>query len=118
MTWQLDHIQLAIPVGGEDRARAFWIDTLGLKEVTKPEPLQDRGGLWLLAGSINIHLGIADPFVPACKAHPCFAVTNLDDVAHQLSAADCKVAWDDILPGIKRFFTADPFGNRVEFMQD
>lgn len=113
----LDHIQIAIPEGGEATAREFWIDALGLKELSKPEPLRERGGLWLSLGQVELHLGIEKEFSPARKAHPGFAVDDLDAVAAQIEASGQTPRWDTTLKDRRRFFTEDPFGNRLEFLQ-
>ncbi|MGZ9809572.1 glyoxalase [Pseudoroseicyclus sp. H15] len=118
MTWRIDHVQLAIPAGGEAAGRAFWVDLLGRTELPKPEGLAGRGGLWLRAGAVELHLGVAEPFVPAAKAHPCFAVPDLDALAKALGDAGHPVRWDEAIAGRRRFFTDDPFGNRVEFMAE
>ena len=114
MTWTLDHIQLAIPKGGEATARAFWVALLGMTEQPKPETLRARGGLWLRHGGVELHLGVEDPFRPAEKAHPCVAVPDLDALARRLAEAGHPPRWDDTLPR-RRFFCDDPFGNRLEF---
>ncbi|NDV02567.1 VOC family protein [Pseudoroseicyclus tamaricis] len=118
MSWRLDHVQLAMPAGGEDACRAFWVDVLGMTEVEKPAGLAGRGGLWLRKGAVELHLGVAEPFAPATKAHPCFAVPGLDTLAEALEAAGHTVRWDSEIAGRRRFFTDDPFGNRVEFMAE
>jgi len=113
----LDHVQLAMPEGGEDRARAFFVGLLGFEEMDKPERLRTGGGLWLRSGAANVHFGVEIPFRPARKAHPCLAVADLDRLAARLSAGNMPVEWDDRIPGTRRFFSADPFGNRIEFIQ-
>ncbi|WP_257098931.1 VOC family protein [Pseudovibrio flavus] len=113
----LDHIQTAIPVGEEDKARAFYSSLLGFKEVPKPVSLAGRGGLWLQGGSLSLHIGVEAEFKPAKKAHPAFLFSNLDEVRAQLEANDCLIKEDAPLPGYKRCFTQDPFGNRIELMQ-
>lgn len=113
----LDHVQLAMPEGGEAEARAFYCGLLGFEEVEKPELLRRAGGLWLRSGAANVHLGVETPFSPARKAHPCFATLDPDAVAEALRQASRPVEWDDRLAGVRRFFSADPFGNRLEFMQ-
>jgi catechol 2,3-dioxygenase-like lactoylglutathione lyase family enzyme len=72
MLRQLDHVQLAIPRGSEDVARAFYVDVLGFEEVPKPAELAVRGGAWFRSGAITLHLGIDNAFTPATKAHPAF----------------------------------------------
>jgi catechol 2,3-dioxygenase-like lactoylglutathione lyase family enzyme len=113
----IDHVQVAAPAGSEAEARAFYGDLLGMDELPKPEALLARGGCWFAAGVQELHVGIEDPFKAARKAHPSFLVTDLDDVAERLSAAGFAVAYDDLIPGTRRFETADPFGNRLEFRQ-
>jgi catechol 2,3-dioxygenase-like lactoylglutathione lyase family enzyme len=115
----IDHVQLAMPAGVEHEAEAesFYSALLGLPRVAKPEPLASRGGCWFIAGPIQVHLGVEEPFAPARKAHPAFRVTDLDDLAERLRAAGHEVRWSDELPGTRRFHTDDPFGNRIELIQ-
>jgi catechol 2,3-dioxygenase-like lactoylglutathione lyase family enzyme len=114
----LDHVQVAIPAGGEDAARAFYGGLLGMTEVSKPAALAARGGCWFTAGSAVLHLGVEQPFSPARKAHPAFLVTELETLLESLTGAGCEcVRADGEIPGVRRFHTADPFGNRIEFQQ-
>ncbi len=117
MNLTLDHIQLAMPEGGEETARAFWSGLIGLKEIEKPQALQSRGGLWLALTGMELHLGVEPGFKPAAKAHPGFCVHDIDDLSNRLQKADYPVLWDDQIIGRRRFFTTDPFGNRLEFLQ-
>ncbi len=118
MITRLDHIQLAMPPGGEDQAREFWNRQLGMVEEVKPEPLASRGGCWFRRGGIIVHIGVEKDFAPQMKAHPAFCVEALDELAAKLAAADYLVTWDQALPNRRRFYTADPFGNRIEFIAD
>jgi catechol 2,3-dioxygenase-like lactoylglutathione lyase family enzyme len=113
----LDHIQLAMPRGREDDARGFFVDLLGFVEEPKPAALRDTGGLWLRAGAVRVHLGVEEPFRPAAKAHPCFAVDDLDAMEASLEERRIRVRHDDRIPGVRRFFAEDVFGNRLEFQQ-
>lgn len=113
-----DHVQVAIPRGGEDTARAFYGGLLGMAEVPKPPALAVRGGCWFSAGAAMLHLGVEDGFAPARKAHPAFVVADLDRLRTSLEAAGYAcVQSDGEIPGVRRFHIADPFGNRVEFQQ-
>lgn len=114
----IDHVQVAIPTGGEDVARGFYGSVLGMTERPKPPVLAVRGGCWFDSGAAVLHLGVEDPFVPARKAHPAFLVTDLDAVRSTLVAAghECVDASGE-LPGVRRFHCHDPFGNRLEFQQ-
>jgi catechol 2,3-dioxygenase-like lactoylglutathione lyase family enzyme len=114
----IHHVQLAIAPGTEDTARAFYGDVLGMTERPKPPILAARGGCWFQSeGGVEIHLGVEDPFVPAKKAHPGILVADIDVLAAQLAAHGYDAAWDDSIPGRRRFHTFDPHGNRLEFIQ-
>lgn len=113
----LDHIQLAIPAGGEEAARDFYTRVLGLTEVAKPPALAGRGGLWLAGPNIALHLGVDPAFVPATKAHPAFRVTSLAAAKHHLTTQNTPYKPDADLPGITRVFICDPFGNRIELLE-
>jgi catechol 2,3-dioxygenase-like lactoylglutathione lyase family enzyme len=117
----LDHVQVAAPPGCEEEARRFYGVALGLEELDKPPALAARGGVWFRAGEHELHVGVADDFVPATKAHPAFRVTSvtaLERVAAALTAQGRELAWADPteIPGTSRFFTRDPWGNRVELI--
>lgn len=114
---KIDHVQLAMPEGGEQLARAFYRDVLDMPEIPKPAPLAVNGGVWFRAGSAELHLGIEHDFRPAKKAHPAVRVPDLDGVAVRCTAAGHTVDWDDRYPGVRRLYVHDPFGNRIEVMQ-
>jgi hypothetical protein len=112
----LDHLQLAIPADGEAACRAFWGGALGLTELPKPAALTGRGGVWFQAGALELHFGVDLAFIPAAKAHPGFVTSDITGLANRLKAGGHSVTWDDAIPGTTRFFTLDPFGNRLEFI--
>jgi catechol 2,3-dioxygenase-like lactoylglutathione lyase family enzyme len=114
----LDHVQLAAPVGCEADARRFFGELLGLPEIAKPEPLKGRGGLWFGLGAQQLHVGVEEPFAPALKSHPALSVRpgELDALAARMAVAGAKVAWDHTLPHTRRFFSEDPWGNRIELV--
>jgi catechol 2,3-dioxygenase-like lactoylglutathione lyase family enzyme len=113
----LDHVQLAIPEGGEDDARAFYGGVLGMNEVEKPDELKPNGGLWFEQPGVQLHLGIEKTFVPALKAHVAFLV-DLDAARDALSRVGAAFVQYDRVPGRRRAYTADPFGNRIELIAD
>ncbi len=113
---RLDHVQLAMPAGGEARARAFYAGLLGISEVAKPARLAARGGCWFVQDGVAVHLGVTEDFVPARKAHPAFVVDDLPALVARLEAGGCVVVRDEALTGVARVFVADPFGNRIELM--
>ncbi|UYZ11872.1 VOC family protein [Brevibacillus sp. WF146] len=113
----LDHVQVAKPAGCEEEARRFFRDVLGMPEVPKPEALRRRGGVWFQCGSQTVHVGVEASFAPAKKAHPAFLTSDLEALRQRLEAAGVTVREGDEIPGVKRFFADDPFGNRLEFME-
>ncbi len=114
----IDHVQLAMPAGREDEARRFYADLLGFREVAKPAELAGRGGCWFESadGWVELHLGIDPSFRPARKAHPALSVTDLDALRDRLARAGADVVEDDAID-VRRFYTADPFGNRIELIE-
>ncbi|HEU4734782.1 MAG TPA: VOC family protein [Kofleriaceae bacterium] len=113
----IDHVQLAIPPGGEPEARRFYGEVLGFTEVPKPEAMRARGGLWFQAGPVQIHLGVEADMRPSVKAHPALVVTDLASWLARLAAADCRWQEADEVPGTRRGHTWDPFGNRIELIE-
>ncbi|WP_274918719.1 VOC family protein [Streptomyces sp. WZ-12] len=113
----VDHIQLAAPPGSEDQLRRYYGEVLGMAEIPKPPALAVRGGCWFQAGPVQLHLGIEADFRPAKKAHPGLRVTGIEGYAAHLKEHGAQVVWDDNLPGHKRFYSEDPVGNRLEFLE-
>jgi len=113
----LDHVQLAMPEGGENDARAFYAGLLGFSEFDKPQSLAGRGGCWFEAGYARLHLGVEKDFRPALKAHPAILLDNLDVVCRILEGAGCRLQEDVGIAGYHRRHVFDPFGNRIELMQ-
>jgi catechol 2,3-dioxygenase-like lactoylglutathione lyase family enzyme len=114
---KLDHVQLAMPSGKEDAARAFYQDILGIPEQIKPPHLAARGGCWFERGPLKVHLGVEKDFVPARKAHPAFVVEDLPNLVARLERAGYRVVEDQPLEGYERRYVDDPFGNRIELME-
>ncbi|WP_314174626.1 VOC family protein [Streptomyces winkii] len=113
----LDHVQLAAPAGSEDTLRAYYGGVLGMMEIPKPPVLAARGGCWFAAGSVVLHLGVEADFRPARKAHPGIRVRGIEAFAARLAGHGAQVVWDADLPGHRRFYSYDPVGNRLEFLE-
>jgi catechol 2,3-dioxygenase-like lactoylglutathione lyase family enzyme len=113
----LDHVQVIAPAGGTEDARRFYTDLVGLEEIERPETMGGTGA-WFRAGSQELHVSEHEPFAPATKAHPAFELEGgeLDELAAKLESAGVGVEWDERLPGARRFYAADPAGNRLEFL--
>jgi catechol 2,3-dioxygenase-like lactoylglutathione lyase family enzyme len=116
----IDHVQLAAPPGCEPEARAFFGDVLGWPELSKPASLAGRGGAWFQCGTHQVHIGVQQTFVPALKAHPAFRVRHLDQLRAHLQNNNVAVVTDEARSeeGVRRFFAEDPFGNRLEFIEE
>ena len=112
----LHHVQLAMPLGREADATAFYEDLLGIPRVEKPPNLEARGGCWFESSSTRVHLGVEERFAPARKAHPALLVDDLALLRKRLEDAGVPVEDDEPLPGFDRFYAYDPFGNRLELL--
>jgi catechol 2,3-dioxygenase-like lactoylglutathione lyase family enzyme len=113
---KLDHLQLAIPIGGEERAREFYGGILGLEEEEKPVQLKKNGGLWYRVAGIGLHLGAEEPQTRS-KRHPAFEVANLEAVRAYLQAQGVEIKDETQTPQMQRFSFYDWFGNRIEFLE-
>jgi catechol 2,3-dioxygenase-like lactoylglutathione lyase family enzyme len=112
----LDHVQLAMPKGQEGQAREFYGTLLGLRELPKPAELAAKGGVWFECGELQLHLGVEEPFLPARKAHPGIRLAGYEAFVSKLAQAGVTVKPDSSVPGMRRAFVDDPFGNRVELV--
>jgi len=114
----IDHVQIAMPAGEEENARAFFIGLLGFSEIPKPPELAKRGGVWFRSGNVQLHLGVEPDFRPARKAHPAFIVDDLDSLITTVQIAGYETdPSPPPLDGYKRAHVFDPFGNRIELME-
>ena len=113
----LDHVQLAMPEGGEDAARRFYAGVLGFGEISKPASLASRGGVWFQSGIVQVHLGVEADFRPARKAHPAIAVRGLAELITLCATKGFEVAPDVEFDGRERAHVTDPFGNRIEVIE-
>ena len=110
----IDHVQVAIPVGGESVARGFYEGLLGLTEVPKPAALAARGGAWFEAGVTRLHVGAEAEFIAAKKAHPALVISGLRTF---IESSGIEARWSDEIPGVERCHIDDPFGNRIELIE-
>lgn len=112
----IHHVQLAAPPGCEVEARRFFGELLGLDELEKPAALRARGGVWFRVGAQQLHIGVDDEYSPARKAHPAFSSARYDELLERLRNAAVDVAEDDAIPGVRRCYVSDPWGNRMELV--
>jgi len=114
---RLDHVQICIPIGAEDEARAFYTGVLGFSEIEKPETLKASGGLWYEVGDIGLHIGVENREGYRSKSHPAFEVENIEAVRRYLEEKGVVTKDEKAIPGIARFSFLDPFHNRIEFLE-
>ncbi|TMG46527.1 MAG: glyoxalase [Chloroflexi bacterium] len=112
----LHHVQVSMPPGGEPEARRFYSDLLGLAEVDKPASLADRGGVWFTCGDQQLHCGV-EPAVARSRRHPALLTDDLETLRARLMAGGVPIVDDRQIPGFRRFYADDPFGNRIELLQ-
>lgn len=113
----IEHVQVAIPVSGEERARAFYAGILGFAEIAKPAEMAERKSIWFASGSVNLNLGIEPDFHPAQRAHPAFVVEGLDAILAACERTGLTTKPDTAFNGYRRAHVFDPFGNRLELME-
>lgn len=113
----LDHVQLAMPPGEENNARAFYCGVLGMKEISKPPELAKRGGCWFVSGKVQIHLGVEEEFRPARKAHPALRCSDFETLTLRLKESGVAIAMDTNIPDTTRCHIQDCFGNRIELIK-
>jgi catechol 2,3-dioxygenase-like lactoylglutathione lyase family enzyme len=114
----LDHVQLAMPAGQESAAEAFYVGILGFERLPKPPVLAARGGCWFQRGPVQIHLGVENDFRAAKKAHPALRVRGFDAFCTWVSGQGVAPRPDGDLPGVRRCYVDDPFGNRIEIIEE
>jgi len=114
----IDHVQLAMPPGEEERARAFYREVLGMQEIPKPPELAKRGGCWFESDGVQLHLGVENEFRAAKKAHPALRCSDYEGLISHLKDAGVEVERDASIPGVRRCHIVDFFGNRIELIAE
>jgi len=112
---QIEHVQITVPPGSEQKARDFYSGILGLEEIEKPDSLKSSGGVWFKIAGIELHLGVEE--LVNTKRHPAFEVSELNKVKDYLIEKGVKIKEEIPIPGRSRFSFYDPFGNRIELLE-
>ena len=113
---KINHIQICIPKGEEERGREFYCETLGLNEIEKPDSLKANGGFWLEVANIQLHIG-TENIDGISKRHPAFEIDNLNEVKKYLIKKCVRIKEEDKIPGINRFSIFDYWNNRIELIE-
>ena len=112
---KLHHVAITIPKDGEQAAKEFYCDILGLIETQKPESLQGRGGFWLQLDGSQIHVSIEEGVERLkTKAHVAIEVSNIQEIKQRIVNYGLNPVDGIPIPGYNRFEFRDPFGNRME----
>jgi hypothetical protein len=113
----IDHVQLAMPSGEEEKARGFYRDLFAMVELPKPPELAKRGGIWFERGGVQMHLGAESDFRPARKAHPALRCAGYEKLTAKLRRAGVHMISDDSIANSTRCHVHDCFGNRIELIK-
>ncbi|HEY3780663.1 MAG TPA: VOC family protein [Fimbriimonadaceae bacterium] len=114
----IDHVAITMPVGSEPAALTYFRDLLELPELEKPDSLKHKGGVWFaLPAGVQLHLQAEAAHLGAKRAHPALATSNIEEIESRLRSGGYSTEWDTALAPRKRFYTQDPFGNRLEFIE-
>ena len=115
----LHHVQITIPKGTEEEGRRFYCDVLGLDELEKPNSLKGRGGFWLQLGNQQVHVGTeSEVDRSATKAHLAYQVSSLAFWRKKFNEQNIEIIDSVPISGFERFEFRDPFGNRVELIEE
>ena len=114
MPISLHHAQVFYPPGAEQKARDFYEKALGLAEVKRPATLSDRAGLWFEAGAGQVHLSAQDDLALHGRRHFALKVDDLDVQRAKLATAGARFEEATPIPGWRRCYVFDPFGNKIE----
>ncbi len=118
MILAVNHVQITIPPGAEEEARQFYCGILGLREIPKPESLKSRGGFWLELKDFQIHIGLEEDVERSrSKVHIAYEVDDLNEWQKKLANNGITIIPGDPIPHYHRFEFRDPFGNRIEFLE-
>ena len=112
----VDHVQVCIPPGAEESARAFYVNVLGFHPIEKPDSLRSMATMWFQNGAVEFHVAV-DPVTQRTKQHPALLVEEIDAVREHLVKHGVILKDEPAIPDRKRFSFYDPFGNRIEFLE-
>jgi catechol 2,3-dioxygenase-like lactoylglutathione lyase family enzyme len=115
--YAVEHVQLAIPPNGENLARVFYGEILGLREKSKPEHLAQYGGVWFEQYDLKLHLGVDHNFSPSKKSHPGLLVEDLDELVSRCEHSGYEIVTGRSFESYRQVYVTDPFGNRIELLE-
>ncbi len=117
---RLQHTSVPMPPGGDDDARAFYGDLLGMREIPKPEGLAAMTVVWFAANDNGdeVHVFQEKNIGPNSAAqHLCLEVDDIAAYQTRLSNAGYAVEIPATIYNRPRLFVRDPFENLVELVE-
>ncbi|HKO95893.1 MAG TPA: VOC family protein [Pyrinomonadaceae bacterium] len=115
----VSHVNVTVPSELEERAKQFYGELLGLRQIPKPPGPRQFVGAWYQIGATQLHLSIEnDVQNSASKRHVCYFVEDLGVAAERLRGAGFEIIRERDDPDeSSRFFVRDPGGNMIEIAQ-
>lgn len=116
---RLQHTSVPMPPGGNDQARAFYGQALGLREIPKPSTLSNNL-VWFAANDDGdeVHVFQQDDAGPHSAAqHLCLEVDDLEAFRSRLTDHGFAPYDTDPIINRPRLMVRDPFGNLIELSE-
>ena len=115
----LHHAQVFYPPGEEAQARDFYGKALSLEEISRPETLSDRSGIWYSAPPGHVHLSADGDLGLHPRRHFALRIDDLDAMRNRLRRRCCCGVREAHTPSNRRRrtppeYVSDPFGNKIE----
>ena len=117
---RLQHTSVPMPPGGDDQARAFYGDVLGMPEIPKPTGLKHLTVVWFAANDAGdeVHVFQEKNMGPnSAKQHLCLEVDDLEAFRTRLNELGHETENPEMIGNRPRLFVRDPFGNLIELVQ-
>ncbi len=106
---------VSINVDDVEAGRAFYVDTLGLTEIDRPD--LGIGGAWLQMGPQQLHL-VELPLMEGFGPHFAIPVDDIEAARADLSGRGVEVSEASPIEGVcLQAFFKDPAGNQIELNQ-
>jgi catechol 2,3-dioxygenase-like lactoylglutathione lyase family enzyme len=111
----VNHVQVNVPTAALEAAREFYVGFMGLREIPRPSTFKSHG-IWMNAGSFEMHIGLEDNVERTTRAHVAYEVNDINDWRQKVTNAGYAIKDQPLIPGYDRFQFRDPFGNNIEII--
>jgi catechol 2,3-dioxygenase-like lactoylglutathione lyase family enzyme len=112
----VNHVQVNVPSDALEAAREFYLGFLGLREIEPPATFTSKG-IWMNAGTFEVHIGLEDGIERKTRAHIAYEVTDVNEWRRRIAARGWAIKEQPLIPGYDRFQFRDPFGNNLELIE-